>query len=97
MPRGGAGLGNKFLSHIRQTDALVHVIRCYRDDDVIHVDGSVDPVRDIDTVNVELALADLAQVLLCGAFLTLSPTLEALLLVVLLLLLLLRHVGVLYR
>ena len=54
----GEGLGNKFLSHIREVDAIVHVVRCFENDDIIHVDGSVDPVRDIDTINIELILAD---------------------------------------
>lgn len=58
----GEGLGNQFLSNIRQCDAIVHVVRCFEDDDVIHVDGSVDPVRDAELINLELALADLAQV-----------------------------------
>lgn len=58
----GAGLGNKFLSNIRQTDAIVQVVRCFVDDDIIHVDGSIDPLRDIEVINLELALADLAQI-----------------------------------
>jgi len=58
----GEGLGNQFLSHIREVDAIVHVVRCFEDDDVIHVAGSVDPVRDIEIINLELALADLAQI-----------------------------------
>jgi ribosome-binding ATPase len=58
----GAGLGNKFLANIRQTDAIVHVVRCFVDDDVIHVDGSVDPLRDIEIINLELVFADAAQV-----------------------------------
>jgi ribosome-binding ATPase len=58
----GEGLGNKFLANIRETDAIVHVIRCFDDDDVIHVAGSVDPVRDREIINLELALADLATV-----------------------------------
>jgi len=56
------GLGNQFLATIRQCDAIVHVVRCFEDENVIHVDGSVDPVRDADLINLELALADLAQV-----------------------------------
>ena len=56
---GGEGLGNKFLSHIREVDAIVHVVRCFNSDDIIHVDGSVDPVRDIETINLELILSDL--------------------------------------
>ena len=55
----GEGLGNKFLANIRETDAVVHVVRCFDSDDIIHVEGSVDPVRDIETINLELALADL--------------------------------------
>lgn len=58
----GEGLGNKFLSHIREVDAIVHVVRCFRNPDIIHVDGSVDPIRDIDTINTELVLADLESV-----------------------------------
>ncbi|MUG99051.1 redox-regulated ATPase YchF [Scytonema sp. UIC 10036] len=58
----GEGLGNQFLSHIRQVDAIVHVVRCFENDDIIHVAGSVDPVRDIETISLELGLADLAQV-----------------------------------
>lgn len=55
----GEGLGNKFLSHIREVDAIVHVVRCFDDSNVIHVDGSVDPVRDIETINLELIFSDL--------------------------------------
>ena len=55
----GEGLGNKFLSHIREVDALLHVVRCFENDDIIHVDGSVDPARDIETINLELIFADL--------------------------------------
>lgn len=58
----GEGLGNKFLATIRQCDAIVHVVRCFEDENVIHVDGSVDPVRDAELINLELAFADLAQV-----------------------------------
>lgn len=58
----GEGLGNQFLAHIREVDAVVEVVRCFEDGDITHVDGSVDPLRDIDTINVELALADLATV-----------------------------------
>ena len=58
----GEGLGNKFLSHIREVDAIVHVVRCFEDDNVIHVDGSVDPARDIDVINTELILADIETV-----------------------------------
>ncbi len=55
----GEGLGNKFLSHIREVDAILHVVRCFGDDNITHVDGDVDPVRDIETINLELILADL--------------------------------------
>ena len=58
----GEGLGNKFLSHIREVDAILHVVRCFGGGDVIHVEGSVDPIRDIDTIDTELALADLETV-----------------------------------
>jgi GTP-binding protein YchF len=58
----GEGLGNKFLASIRQCDAIVHVVRCFEDEDVIHVDGSIDPIRDAELINLELAFADLAQV-----------------------------------
>ncbi len=55
----GEGLGNKFLSNIREVDAIVHVVRCFESNDIIHVEGSVDPVRDIETINIELILSDL--------------------------------------
>lgn len=58
----GEGLGNKFLSHIREVDAIVHVVRCFEDGDIIHVDGSVDPVRDVETINLELIFSDLEVV-----------------------------------
>jgi len=58
----GEGLGNQFLANIREVDAIVHVVRCFDDDDIIHVSGSVDPVRDIEVINLELALSDLSQV-----------------------------------
>ena len=58
----GEGLGNQFLANIREVDAIVHVVRGFDDDDIIHVSGSVDPVRDIEVINLELALSDLAQV-----------------------------------
>lgn len=58
----GEGLGNQFLAHIRETDAITHVTRCFVDDDVIHVAGGVDPIRDIEIINTELALADLDTV-----------------------------------
>ena len=58
----GEGLGNKFLSHIRQVDAIVHVVRCFEDTNIIHVEGSVDPVRDVETINLELIFADMEMV-----------------------------------
>ena len=58
----GEGLGNKFLSHIREVDAIVHVVRCFEDDNIIHVDGSIDPARDIETINLELIFADMESV-----------------------------------
>ncbi|MBB6428340.1 redox-regulated ATPase YchF [Algisphaera agarilytica] len=58
----GEGLGNKFLSHIRSVDAILHVVRCFEDDDITHVDGSVDPIRDIEVIDTELMLSDLATV-----------------------------------
>ncbi len=58
----GEGLGNQFLANIREVDAIVHMVRCFDNDDIIHVAGSVDPVRDIEVINLELILADLAQV-----------------------------------
>ncbi|MDD3400870.1 MAG: redox-regulated ATPase YchF [Eubacteriales bacterium] len=58
----GEGLGNKFLSHIREVDSVVHVVRCFLDDNVVHVDGSVDPVRDAETINLELIFADMETV-----------------------------------
>jgi GTP-binding protein YchF len=58
----GQGLGNKFLSHIREVDALIQVVRCFEDADIHHVAGAIDPIRDIETVNIELALADLEAV-----------------------------------
>eukprot|EP00593_Proboscia_inermis_P000464 CAMPEP_0171299228 /NCGR_PEP_ID=MMETSP0816-20121228/8034_1 /TAXON_ID=420281 /ORGANISM="Proboscia inermis, Strain CCAP1064/1" /LENGTH=412 /DNA_ID=CAMNT_0011774873 /DNA_START=121 /DNA_END=1359 /DNA_ORIENTATION=- len=58
----GEGLGNQFLATIRQCDAIVHVVRCFEDENVIHVDGTIDPVRDAELINLELAFADLAQV-----------------------------------
>ena len=51
----GEGLGNKFLSHIREVDAIIHVVRCFEDGEIVHVDGSIDPKRDIETINYELA------------------------------------------
>ncbi|MBA3242203.1 MAG: redox-regulated ATPase YchF, partial [Acidobacteria bacterium] len=58
----GEGLGNQFLANIRETDAVVHVVRCFEDEQVIHVEGSVDPARDAETIHIELALADLSTV-----------------------------------
>ncbi len=58
----GEGLGNKFLGNIREVDAIVHVVRCFEDDNIVHVDGSIDPIRDMDTINLELILADLEMV-----------------------------------
>lgn len=58
----GEGLGNQFLSAIRQCDAVVHVVRCFENPDVIHVDGTIDPIRDAELINLELCLADLSQV-----------------------------------
>ncbi len=58
----GEGLGNKFLANIRETDAIAHVVRCFQDDNVVHVAGKVDPLSDIETINTELALADMASV-----------------------------------
>jgi len=58
----GEGLGNRFLGHIREVDALIHIVRCFRDPDVVHMDGTIDPVRDIEVVNTELLLADLETV-----------------------------------
>src|SRR3954449_9533906 len=58
----GEGLGNKFLSHIREVDAILHVVRCFEGGEILHVEGSVDPLRDIDTIDTELMLADLETV-----------------------------------
>src|SRR3984885_14691306 len=58
----GEGLGNKFLSHIREVDAILHVVRCFEGGEILHVEGAVDPIRDIDTIDTELALADLETV-----------------------------------
>ena len=55
----GEGLGNKFLSHIREVDAIVHVVRCFEDDNIIHVDGKIDPIRDLETINLELIFSDI--------------------------------------
>lgn len=58
----GEGLGNKFLSHIREVDAIIHVVRCFEDPDIVHVDGSINPMRDIETINYELIFADMETV-----------------------------------
>jgi GTP-binding protein YchF len=58
----GEGLGNQFLAHIRETDAIAHVVRCFEDDDIVHVAGALDPLSDIETINTELSLADLESV-----------------------------------
>ncbi|CAN0472642.1 unnamed protein product [Ascophyllum nodosum] len=58
----GEGLGNQFLANIRECDAIVHVVRCFENPDIIHVEGSIDPARDVEIINIELALADMAQV-----------------------------------
>jgi GTP-binding protein YchF len=58
----GEGLGNKFLANIRETDVIAHVVRCFEDDNVIHVDGGIDPIRDIEVINLELILADMQMV-----------------------------------
>ena len=55
----GEGLGNKFLSHIRETDAIAHVVRCFNDENIVHVDGKIDPINDIETISLELVFADL--------------------------------------
>lgn len=58
----GEGLGNKFLSHIREVDAIVHVVRCFENDDIVHVEGSIDPKRDIETINLELIFSDIEMI-----------------------------------
>src|ERR1035441_2712572 len=58
----GEGLGNQFLSHIREVDAIAHVVRCFENEDVVHVAGRIDPLSDLEIINTELALADLASV-----------------------------------
>lgn len=58
----GEGLGNKFLGHIRDVDAVVHVLRCFEDADIVHVDGSVDPIRDMETINLELVFSDIEHI-----------------------------------
>ena len=58
----GEGLGNKFLSHIRETDAIAHIVRCFEDEKIVHVDGKIDPIADIETINLELILSDIETV-----------------------------------
>lgn len=58
----GEGLGNKFLSHIREVDSIVEVVRCFNDPNIVHVDGSINPVRDIETINLELIFADIETI-----------------------------------
>ena len=58
----GEGLGNKFLSHIREVDSIVEVVRCFEDSNIVHVDGNIDPIRDIETINLELVFADLETI-----------------------------------
>ncbi len=58
----GEGLGNKFLSHIRETDAIAHIVRCFEDDNIVHVDGKIDPVNDIQTISLELILSDIEAI-----------------------------------
>ena len=58
----GEGLGNQFLGHIRQVDAILHVVRCFEDDNIVHVDGDIDPIRDLEVISMELAMADLETV-----------------------------------
>ena len=58
----GEGLGNKFLSHIREVDAIAEVVRCFEDTNIVHVDGNIDPLRDVETINLELIFADLETV-----------------------------------
>ena len=58
----GEGLGNQFLANIRETDAIIHVLRCFDNDNIVHVDGSVDPIRDKETIDIELQLKDLETV-----------------------------------
>ena len=55
----GEGLGNQFLANIREVDAIVHVVRCFENDNIVHVDGSIDPLRDIETINLELVFSDI--------------------------------------
>ena len=55
----GEGLGNQFLANIREVDAIVHVVRCFEDSNIVHVDGSIDPMRDVETINLELIFSDI--------------------------------------
>ena len=55
----GEGLGNKFLANIRETDAIMHVVRCFEDENIVHVDGKINPISDIETINTELILSDM--------------------------------------
>ena len=57
----GEGLGNQFLANIREVDAIVHVVRCFEDENIVHVDGSIDPLRDIETINLELIFSDIGD------------------------------------
>ena len=61
MQAQGEGLGNKFLSNIRETELILHIVRCFEDENITHVEGSVDPVRDIEIIQTELILADIEQ------------------------------------
>ena len=58
----GEGLGNQFLANIREVDAIVHVVRCFEDSNIVHVDGSIDPMRDVETINLELIFSDIEDV-----------------------------------
>jgi len=58
----GEGLGNQFLANIRETDAIIHVLRCFENDNIVHVDGSIDPIRDKETIDIELQLKDMEAV-----------------------------------
>ena len=58
----GEGLGNKFLSHIREVDAIIHVVRCFENAKIVHVEGNIDPIRDVEEINLELILSDLESV-----------------------------------
>src|ERR1051325_7121060 len=58
----GEGLGNQFLAHIREVDAIIHVVRCFEDENITHVDGRIDPVRDLETIHIELCMSDFASI-----------------------------------